>query len=77
MSTARSLVIFSGCLNAIRLIIEISFGTCGDGVGLWFRLGGLWNGRFLLFNAEGVGTLRPPLSHLEGLCLLNGGGEFG
>lgn len=77
VSTARSLVNFSGCLNTVLLIIKFSFRTYGDGFGLWARLGKLRNSRFLLFNAERVGALRSPLSHLGGFGLPNGGGEFG
>jgi len=77
VSIVKSLASFNGCLNPALLIIEFSFRTYGDGIELGFKLGGLWNDRFLLFNAERVGALRPPLFHLGGLGLANGGREFG
>ena len=77
MSIVESLASFNGYLNPVLLIIELSFRTYSDGIELGFKLYELWNSRFLLFNAERVGALRPPLFYLGGLGLANGGGEFG
>ena len=77
MSTARNPTGFSGRLNAVRLIFKLSLKTYRRGIKLWFSLGGLWYSGFLLFNAERVRPLWPPLSRPVGLGLLNGSGEFG
>jgi len=74
--TAMTLFSVSRYLRAVLFIFAFSFRTYGYVVRGGFELGRSWNSRFLLFDAERVRALRPPLSLWE-FGLLNRDREFG
>ena len=77
MSTGRSLTSTSRCLNTVLFVFTFAFRAYRHRILLGFRLGGLWNSRFFLFNTERVRALRPSLVLPGRPGLLGGDGEFG